>query len=143
MPSLVWASKSKPSIAPATLGIDSFVYPQGAGYPDTIPVNQLILGDNLQVMAALLPKFRNTINLIYADPPFFTNRHYPMRIGKGEDSRRPQEWQLAEGYPDHWPNIEAYLDMLYIRLKVMYDLLAPTGALYLHLDWHADAYARL
>ncbi len=143
MPSLTWATKSIPPIPSATLEIDSIVYPQGVGYPDFIPQNQLILGDNLQVMSALLPEFRNRINLIYADPPFFTNRKYPMRIGRGEDSRRPQEWQLAEGYPDHWPDIDAYLDMLYPRLKIMHDLLATTGMLYLHLDWHANAYARL
>ncbi len=143
MPSLTWATKSNLSIQPAALEIDSIIYPQGVGYPDAIPENQLILGDNLPVMAGLLPDFRSRINLIYADPPFFTNRRYPMRIGRGEDSRRPQEWQLAEGYPDHWQNLDAYLDMLYPRLKLMYDLLSPTGTLYLHLDWHASAYARL
>jgi DNA modification methylase len=123
--------------------MDSIVYPQGVGYPDATPANQLILGDNLKVMSALLPEFRGKLNLIYADPPFFTNRHYPMRIGRGEDSRHPQEWQLAEGYPDHWPNIDTYLDMLYPRLKLMHELLTATGTLYLHLDWHASAYARL
>jgi DNA modification methylase len=123
--------------------MDSIIYPQGVGYPDANPVNQLILGDNLQIMSALLPEFSGKLNLIYADPPFFTNRRYPMRIGRGEDSRRPQEWKLAEGYPDHWPNIDSYLDMLYPRLKLMHELLTSTGTLYLHLDWHASAYARL
>jgi len=123
--------------------MDSIVYPRGAGYPNAFPHNQLILGNNLPVMSALLPEFRGKINLIYVDPPFFTNRHYRMRIGRGEDSRSPREWQLAEGYPDHWTDLDAYLDMLYPRLKLMYDLLAPTGTLYLHLDWHASAYARL
>ena len=123
--------------------MDSIIYPRGAGYPNAFPENQLILGDNLPVMAALQPEFRGRINLIYADPPFFTNRRYPMRIGRGEDSRHPKQWQLAEGYPDHWTDLDAYLDMLYPRLKLMYDLLAPTGTLYLHLDWHASAYARL
>ncbi len=143
MPSLTWATKSLTVSPTAALEMDSIVYPRGVGYPDASPDNQLILGDNLLVMSALLPKFRGRINLIYADPPFFTNRHYPVRIGRGEDSRRPQDWQLAEGYPDHWPNIDSYLDMLYPRLKLMYELLAPTGSLYLHLDWHAHAYARL
>jgi site-specific DNA-methyltransferase (adenine-specific) len=143
MPSLNWASKSLPQFPSAALEMDSIVYPQGAGYPNALPENQLILGDNLKVMSALLPEFRSAINLIYADPPFFTNRHYPMRIGRGEDSRRPQEWQLAEGYPDHWTDIDTYLDMLYPRLKMMHELLAPNGTLYLHLDWHASAYARL
>jgi DNA modification methylase len=77
------------------------------------------------------------------DPPFFSNRRYRARVGRGEDSRRPDEWRLAEGYSDHWADIEAYLDMLYPRLVLMHRLLSPTGTLYLHLDWHANAYARL
>jgi DNA modification methylase len=118
-------------------------YPEGVGYPDTIPENQLILGDNLAVMSALLPDYEGQVDLIYADPPFFTNKRYSTRVGREEDSRRPQEWKLADGYPDHWPNVEAYLDMLYPRLQIMHRLLAPHGTLYLHLDWHADHYARL
>ena len=143
MPSLTWATKSLALLPPAALEMDSIVYPQGVGYPEALPINQLILGDNLNVMSALLPEFRGKLNLIYADPPFFTNRRYPVRIGRGEDSRRPQEWQLADGYPDYWPNIDSYLDMLYPRLNLMHELLATTGTLYLHLDWHASAYARL
>jgi DNA modification methylase len=143
MPSITWATKSTPNIPPASLEIDSLVYPQGVGYPSDLPENQLIMGDNLPVMAALQTELAGKLKLIYADPPFFTNRQYPMRIGRGEDSRRPKDWQLAEGYPDHWANIDAYLDMLYPRLKLMYELLSTTGTLYLHLDWHADAYARM
>jgi DNA modification methylase len=90
-----------------------------------------------------LPEYENKINLIYADPPFFTNRKFKARVGRGEDSRKPEEWQLADGYHDDWKNLDSYLDFLYQRLAVMYRLLAPNGTLYLHLDWHADAYARL
>jgi DNA modification methylase len=143
MPLLTWDSKANPQPVPAELQLDTIVYPQAAGYPDARVEDQLILGDNLAVMSALLPEYEGQIDLIYADPPFFTNRSYPSRVGRGEDSRRPQEWQLADGYPDNWPNIEAYLDMLYPRLQLMHRLLAPHGTLYLHLDWHADHYARL
>lgn len=143
MPRLTWPSKTPPAPVPATLELDSIIYPAGAGYPDAPPQNALILGDNLAVMSALLPEYEGRVHLIYADPPFFTNRQYPARIGRGEDSRRPQEWQLAEGYPDHWEDLDAYLDMLYPRLALMHRLLASTGTLYLHLDWHANAYARL
>jgi DNA modification methylase len=122
---------------------DSVVYPSGAGYPDSPALSRLIWGDNLAVMGALLDELEGQVDLIYADPPFFTNKRYPARVGRGEDSRRPQDWQLAEGYPDAWPSLDAYLDMLYPRLVWMYRLLAPTGTLYLHLDWHANAYARL
>lgn len=143
MPLLTWDSKTPLQPIPASLELDSIIFPNGAGYPDTLVKDQLILGDNLAVMSALLPKYEGQIDLIYADPPFFTNRRYPARVGRGEDSRRPQEWHLEDGYPDHWPNIEAYLDMLYPRLQLMHRLLAPHGTLYLHLDWHADHYARL
>lgn len=143
MARLEWQTKQAPSPVPAVLSLDSRVYPNGVGYPAAKIENQLILGDNLAVMWALLPDYEDKINLIYADPPFFSNRHYAARVGRGEDSRRPGEWQLAEGYSDHWADLDAYLDMLYPRLILMHRLLAPTGTLYLHLDWHANAYARL
>ncbi len=40
-------------------------------------------------------------------------------------------------------DLDSYLQFLYERLALMVRLLAPNGTLYLHLDWHADAYARL
>jgi len=146
MPTLTWSSKTTPEPIPTSLKVDSVVYPHGQGYnvsPGRVPRNQVILGDNLAVMSALLQEYEGQINLIYADPPFFTNRHYPARIGREEDSRKPDEWQLADGYKDHWANLEAYLDMLYPRLDLMHRLLYPTGTLYLHLDWRANSYARL
>lgn len=155
MPTLTWPSK--PSFeedarqTPQTgkskgenaLILDSLIYPHGEGYPDAIPAGRLILGENLAVMSALLSELEGSIKLIYADPPFFTNRHYQVRVGRGEDSRRPQEWRLAEGYPDQWLDIDSYLNMLFPRLQLMHRLLAPEGTLYLHLDWHASHYARL
>jgi site-specific DNA-methyltransferase (adenine-specific) len=143
MPELTWASKSIPAPIPGNLEVDSLVYPKGSGYPHGRTENTLILGENLASMSALLSEYEGRIDLIYADPPFFTNRRYTARVGRGEDSRRPQEWKLAEGYLDHWEDIDSYLDMLYPRLYLMHRLLSPTGSLYLHLDWHANAYARL
>ncbi len=143
MPSIHWAGKRLAQPEPASLIQDSIIYPGGRGYPGAHPASRLILGDNLSVMAALLPEYEGRINLIYADPPFFTNRKFQARIGRGEDSRKPDEWKLVEGYQDDWQNLDEYLDFLYQRLALMYRLLAPNGTLYLHLDWHADAYARL
>jgi DNA modification methylase len=143
MPNLHWNSKSLPEPIPTTLITEGVIFPQGKGYPDARAKDRLILGDNLAVMSALLPEFEGQIDLIYADPPFFSNRRYSARVGRGEDSRQPKEWQLAEGYQDHWPDLESYLDMLYPRLVLMHRLLSSTGTLYLHLDWHANAYARV
>jgi DNA modification methylase len=143
MPSLTWPSKHLAEPQPAALVKDSIIYPGGFGYPKTVPESRLILGDNLAVMAGLLPEYEGRLNLIYADPPFFTNRRYSTRIGRGEDSRKPEKWVLADGYQDSWANLDAYLDFLYERFALMYRLLAPNGTLYLHLDWHANSYARI
>lgn len=142
MPVLHW-NRNTATPQPASLTIDSVIHPNGADWTNDSPENKLYLGDNLAIMAALLPEYENRVNLVYADPPFFTNRHYTARIGRGEDSRKPREWQLAKGYADHWDNLDAYIDFLYQRLALMVRLLAPGGTIYLHLDWHADAYARL
>jgi DNA modification methylase len=143
MPELTWSGKHLAQVSPASLVQDSIVYPAGCGYPDAVPASRLILGENLSVMTSLLPEYEGRIHLMYADPPFFTNRKYSARIGRGEDSRKPDQWQLAEGYHDDWDRLDSYLDFLYQRLSLIYRLLAPNGTLYLHLDWHADAYARL
>ncbi len=143
MPTLTWPGKHLADAKPASLIQDSIVHPGGLGYPNAQAEGRLILGDNLAVMSALLPEYEGRINLIYADPPFFTNRKFSARIGRGEDSRKPEEWQLAEGYHDAWTDLNSYLQFLYERLALMVRLLAPNGTLYLHLDWHADAYARL
>jgi DNA modification methylase len=143
MAQLTWPGKGTIDPEPAKLAQDSVVYPAGHGYPDARPAHRLILGDNLRVMAGLLPEYEGRFGLIYADPPFYTNRRYSARIGRGEDSRDPDSWELAEGYADSWPSLDAYLQFLHPRLVLMHRLLSPSGTLYLHLDWHANAYARL
>jgi DNA modification methylase len=143
MPNLNWKGKHPAAPEPASLIQDSILYPNGRGYPTTRPDGRIILGDNLEIMAALLPEYEGRIDLIYADPPFFTNRKFSARIGRGEDSRKPSKWKLVEGYQDAWLDLDSYLQFLYERLALMVRLLSPTGTLYLHLDWHADAYARL
>jgi len=90
MPELIWRGKELTNPTPATLRLDSVTYPQGRGFPNAHADNRLILGDNLSVMAALLPEYEGRINLIYADPPFFTNKKFSARIGRGEDSRKPK-----------------------------------------------------
>ena len=143
MPELTWPGKRLAESTPASLITEAVVFPRGRGYPLDVPRNRLMQGDNLAVMRSLLPEYEGRVDLIYADPPFFTNRKFHARIGRGEDSRKPEQWKLAEGYHDNWDDLDAYLQFLYERLALMTRLLAPNGTLYLHLDWHADSYARV
>ena len=69
-----------------------------------------------------------SIDLIYADPPFFT----------GKAQRRN-----GNGYADAWPAMDAYIAWLGVRLREMRRLLRPTGTLYVHCDWHAGHYIKV
>lgn len=138
---LDWARAPEPAREPARLRRTAEFVP--AGVESGAPPNRLVLGDNLDVMAALSPEYEGRVGLIYADPPFFSGKAFAARIGRGEDSRRPQAWETLEAFRDTWPDGAGYLNMLYPRLEAMRRLLAPSGVLVLHLDWRAAPYARL
>ncbi len=95
-------------------------------------MNQLILGDCLEVMKGMESE---SIDLIYLDPPFFSNRNYEVIWGdKGE----------IRSFEDRWSGgIDHYIAWLKERVQEMHRLLKPTGSIYLHCDWHADAYIRV
>lgn len=128
---------------PATLKRWSCVNSAGTDSPHQPEDSRIILGENLAVMNALLPAYSGKIDLIYADPPFLSGKMFTARVGQGEDSRKPGDWETTTGYRDTWNNGSDYLNMLYPRLQRMYELLSDEGTLYLHLDWHASAYARV
>jgi adenine specific DNA methylase Mod len=95
-------------------------------------VNKLILGDNLEIMKAMDSE---TIDLIYLDPPFFSNRHYEIIWGDEREIR---------SFHDRWSgDIDYYIVWLKERVREMHRLLKPTGSIFLHCDWHADAYIRV
>jgi DNA modification methylase len=95
-------------------------------------VNQLILGDNLEVMKSLASE---SVDLIYLDPPFFSNRTYEVIWGDTGE---------VCSFEDRWAGgIEHYISWLKERVEQMHRLLKPTGSIYLHCDWHANAYIRV
>ena len=49
-----------------------------------LSVNRLILGDNLEIMRTLESE---SVDLIYLDPPFFSNRNYEVIWGDEEEIR--------------------------------------------------------
>ncbi len=135
---LTWTAGPAPQVPPADLQSQSIV--GGRRNPRD---GHLIRGDNLPILVQLETELRGQIDLAYLDPPFFTGKTFRARVGFGEDSRRPQDWKTRSGYDDRWPDLGSYLDMLRPRLEAVHRLLAPTGSLYLHLDWRTSAYARV
>jgi len=95
-------------------------------------VNKLILGDNLEILKAIE---NDTIDLIYLDPPFFSNRNYEVIWGDAGEVR---------SFQDRWSGgIDHYIGWLKERVVQMHRILKPTGSIFLHCDWHADAYIRV
>lgn len=107
-------------------------------------INKIFWGDNLQVMSHLLKEYRGKIDLIYIDPPFDSKADYKKKIeikglGKAEsDSNSFEEKQ----YGDIWTNDE-YLQFMYERLIILRELLADSGTIYLHCDWHKAHHLRM
>ena len=122
MPLLIWPNKDISPSSNVNFVLNSNNYPGGESYPLELSENHLYLGDNLKTMTTLLPDYADRIDLIYADPPFFTNKKFSARIGRGEDSRNPTEWKLSDGYSDHWADMDEYLSFLYPRLNLMHKL---------------------
>jgi site-specific DNA-methyltransferase (adenine-specific) len=94
-------------------------------------VNRLILGDNLEVLKTI---DSDTIDLIYLDPPFFSNRNYEVIWGD-DGEKRSFEDRFAGG-------IDHYINWLKIRVRQMYRILKPTGSIFLHCDYHASHYIK-
>lgn len=113
--------------------------------------NRLIYGDNLLAMAALLagdeqnPSLREKIDLIYIDPPFDSKADYRTKIslpGTTVDQRPTVAEQFA--YSDAWEKGTAsYLEMIVPRLVLMRELLADSGAIYVHLDPTVGHYVKI
>jgi adenine specific DNA methylase Mod len=97
--------------------------------------SMLIIGDNLVAMKYLLRKgFKENIDLIYIDPPFWTGASYYHRVGIRKD--------LA--FQDKWCNqTSLYLKMICPRLSLMKSLLSEEGCIFVHLDWHISHYVKI
>ncbi len=134
--------------AQATLGDAAAAAAAPAEAPWT---NRLIYGDNLLAMAALLagdehtPSLRGKVDLIYIDPPFDSKADYRTKVtlpGVELEQKPTVIEQFA--YSDTWSDGTAsYLAMIMPRLVLMRELLADTGSIYVHLDWHVGHYVKL
>ncbi|MCS7273732.1 MAG: DNA methyltransferase [Fimbriimonadales bacterium] len=130
----------------------------------------LYYGDNLEVLRKYIGD--ETVDLIYLDPPFNSNRDYNLLFR--EQSGEPAQAQI-KAFTDTWqwserafqtfklecPNprlvelvdgfvrtlgrndLTAYLVMMAPRLIELHRVLKPTGSLYLHCDPTASHYLKV
>jgi len=94
--------------------------------------NKLICGDNLKILPTIKS---DSVDLVYIDPPFFSNRSYEIIWGDEAEIR---------SFEDRWEGgVEVYIDWMRERVMELYRVLKPTGSFYLHCDWHAGHYLKV
>ena len=114
----------------------------------------IFTGDNLDIMRGMDSE---SVDLIYLDPPFNSNRHYEAPIGSKaagaefkdawtfEDTKDAWWGLIADKHPALYKVIDAagdvgndgdkaYLIYMAMRLLEMHRILKPTGSIYLHCD---------
>lgn len=84
--------------------------------------NYFLEGDCINEMEQIE---KSSINLIYLDPPFFTERKHTL---KSKD--RTKEFS----FDDTWGSSEGYASFLYERIKLMHQLLTNDGSIFVHCD---------
>jgi adenine specific DNA methylase Mod len=118
--------------------------------------NKLIWGDNKLILSSLkngpLRKeidAQGGLKLIYIDPPFDVGADFSMdiTIGEGEDgesfTKKPSVIEEI-AYRDTWgKGADSFIAMIYERLKLMHELLADDGSIYIHCDWRLNSYMRI
>ena len=114
--------------------------------------NKLIWGDNKLILSSLKNgplrkeiEKQGGIKLIYIDPPFDVGADFSMKIDIGEESFTKEPGILEEiAYRDTWGRgQDSFIAMIYERLVLMRDLLAPDGSIYVHCDYRVSPYLRL
>lgn len=113
--------------------------------------NKLIWGDSNLALSSLKngPLRREIekqggVKLIYIDPPFDVGADFSMDVEIGDESLTKRASALEEiAYRDTWGRgTDSFLGMLYERLKLLKDMLAENGSIYVHCDWRTNSYIR-
>ncbi|MBE9146008.1 DNA-methyltransferase [Planktothrix mougeotii] len=86
----------------------------------------ILQGDCLDIIQKMPSNF---VNLIYLDPPFFTQK---------QQSLKTRDRQLEFSYNDLWESEQDYAKFIHERLAVLYHILREDGSIFVHCDTHAN-----
>jgi len=88
-------------------------------------------GDNLEKLKHLPD---GSVDLIYIDPPFNSNRNYEVFWGETKEKR---------AFEDRHASTQAYIEFMRPRCVELARVLKETGSFYYHCDWHASHYVKV
>jgi len=89
---------------------------------------KLLLGDSIEMLKKIEPI---SIDLCYADPPFFTQRNFT------------HDKSNNHAYTDRWDSIDDYLLFMRDIIFFIHKTLTPFGSFFLHCDYHASHHLKL
>ena len=90
----------------------------------------LIRGDCLNELKKV---DKNSVDLIYLDPPFFTGKKQSLK------DKNNKEYS----FDDSWNNVSHYQQYIETRLEQCWNALKITGSIFLHCDKSASHYLRI
>ena len=93
--------------------------------------NQVIHGDCLRVLGEM---DSSSVDLVYMDPPFFTNRQH---IATSRDR------QKQHSFSDIWDKIDDYSTFMELCLRQAHRVLKDTGSVFVHCDTNANYLLRV
>lgn len=97
--------------------------------------NLIIHGDNLHALKALMPRYAGKVKCIYIDPPYNTGNEGWV-YNDNVNSPLMREW-LKNVKPVDREDMERHdkwLCMMYPRLKLLHELLADDGVIFISID---------
>lgn len=118
--------------------------------------NKLIWGDNKLILSSLKNgpmrkeiEAQGGLKLVYIDPPFDVGADFSMDITIGEEdgsesfTKKPSVIEEV-AYRDTWgKGADSFIAMIYERLKLIHELLAENGSIYVHCDYRLSSHTRL
>ncbi len=141
MPSLEFKGKSfvyahHLSVPFRELVVDAKKSLPAKGQKPSLDDNLIIHGDNLHALKALLPVYAGKVDCIYIDPPYNTGNEGWCY---NDNVRSPlmREWLKKAANPVEKEDLERHdkwLSMMWPRLKLLHELLAESGSLWVTLD---------
>ena len=101
--------------------------------------NYLFKSENFLALAILTKYYRESIDLVYIDPPFNTMQDFYISEGRANSVSASKS---RRAYSDKMP-LENFLAFLRERLILIYELLSPRGSLYLHTYSKTGHYVKI
>lgn len=111
-------------------------------HPEKANGNLIIEGDNLLALKALLPMFASKVKVVCIDPPYNTGNEGWV-YNDNANSPLIKDWLGKEVGKDDLTRHDKWLCMMTPRLRLLRDLMANDGVIFINIDENEQFHLRL